>query len=145
MLADLQLEADGWAQSRQQCAECKELLTAAVVTAADVHKSSLDAASAATVKYSPGLFFSCNSPSLLCFLHHLRYITEVFNDRSNAFSAVTESRVARAAAVADAMLSPDVASSDSEVTARLVEVFDRPIALAPPAGPFASLNTTTNP
>ncbi len=53
MLAELQLEADGWAQARQQCAECKELLTAAVVTAADVHKRSLDAASAATVKYSP--------------------------------------------------------------------------------------------
>jgi hypothetical protein len=70
----------------------------------------------------------------------LRYITEVFTERSNAFSAIVESRVARAAAVAHAVQSPDSASRVTEATATLVEAFDRPIAMAPPAGSITTLD-----
>jgi hypothetical protein len=70
------------------------------------------------------------------FISCFRYISEIFTERSNAFSAIIESRNSRAASVAQAMVSPDAATRNSAAATSLVEAFDRPVALAPPAGIF---------
>ena len=87
-------------------------LKEAVVSAADVHKRALDDAAAASLKSAPPPQWPFTLRLSLAVFHNasvtptassrFRYITEVFSERSNAFAAIIESRLSRAAAVANA-------------------------------------------